>query len=111
MPKEIKAAFTELIMKIPILAILSRTKPAKSHLKVKEWAISNTIEEEQFIYKVYTVKYLLSDQRLQLNLFNEYIISSEARRKNLSNVIHLDQLLMAPDHVALKFKKYRCSFR
>jgi hypothetical protein len=61
MPHEIKSAYKELVMKLPILAMLSKTKTANSHLDVKQWAVSNVVDDGSFIYKVYTVKYLLTD--------------------------------------------------
>jgi serine/threonine protein kinase len=38
-------------------------------------------------------------------------ITSDAKAKQLSHVIHLQSVHMAPDHVALKFPQYALDFR
>ena len=54
---------------------------------------------------------MLQDNSKQLRFFNEYSVSKLAALNKSDNVIHLDHVAYAEDHLALVFKEYKMSFR
>jgi hypothetical protein len=67
--------------------------------------------EDGKCFKLYSLESFISNQRTQLDIYNEYVISRRAAEKQLENIIHLWGVHRGTDHVGLSFPAYQISFR
>ena len=73
------------------------------------WTPSALIEECKFDVQIVIIniqflqyfQYLQEWGFTQLHFYNEYAITKTAKEKSLWNVIHLEGILVSPDHMAL----------
>ena len=79
-----------------------------------EDVISNDFDvffDDALVFKAYSLKRMLQDSSKQLKFFNEYSVSKLAALNKSENVVHLDHVAYAENHLALVFKEYKMSFR
>lgn len=67
--------------------------------------------QDNYCFKLYSLASFISNQRVQLDLYNEYAITRRAKEKELPNVIQLEGVFTGADHIALCFKEYQMSLR
>ena len=67
--------------------------------------------EGNFAFKVFKIRDIVEEQPIQMELFNEHRITKLAKESKLKNIIHLEKVYLAPDHIALKLRALECDLR
>lgn len=74
---------------VPLAKLLALEGASQSHLKVFKFDGKNIHIEEDIVYKVFLYEDMVSDQRLTVNISNEYAVTKMASSKELKHVAPL----------------------
>ena len=80
--------------KIPILNIINKEKCLESYIQLDGNKDKHVISDEKYAYKIYPFKYLITDDKHQMEFANEYNIFSSLNMMTIKNIIQLDAVLL-----------------
>lgn len=101
----------ELKFALPIIYLMAFQGAKQSTLDIQGAEILPIIPSETRVSKCYPYQVLLKDFNLVRGLTTDHHIMSEAKELDLFYIMHLTNIFIGKDHVALEMEKYDMDFR
>ncbi len=106
MPEHILAKYKSMRWQVPYLELLLSHMTHKSPVMIDCDDVRKTELFGDQVFKAYSLKSMVTEKAFQHTLYMEYAITKQAIEHKCQNVIQLQRLCFAEDHLALNFKHY-----